>query len=124
MVLSVEEEEEGVTAELEHVPVVALGDPDQTLEDAGDGERQLFRAGPALGLQPLGERGEAGEVDGDQRSLDFAHPETAVPAPVQHEPGQVRSERRHVPILDFRWVLRTLTVATHKRPLKLVENRR
>ena len=102
MVLSVEEEEKSVTPELEHIPVVALGDPDQALEDAGDGERQLFRAGPALRLQPLGERGEAGEVDGDQRSLDLAHTQTTLPAPVQHEPGQIRGERRHLPILVFR----------------------
>ena len=102
VLLSVEEQEECVTPELEHVPVVALSDPDQTLEDAGDGERQLFRAGPALRLQPLGKRGEAREVDGDQRSLDLAHTETTLPAPVQHEPGQVWGERRHLPILVFR----------------------
>ena len=102
VVLSVEEEEESVTPELEHIPVVALGDPDQALEDAGDGERQLFRAGAALRLQPLGERGEAREVDGDERSLDLAHTQTTLPAPVQHEPGQVRGERRHLPILVFR----------------------
>ena len=121
MILSVEEEEQGVTPELEHVPVVALGDPDQTLEDAGDGERQLFRAGPALGLQPLGKRREAGEIDGDQRSLDLAHTESAVPAPVQHESGQVRGERGHLPILVFLGSV-GLTFVSHKTPLKLVEN--
>ena len=74
VILSVEEEEESVAPELEHIAVMALGDPDQTLKDAGNGECQLFRAGPALRLQPLGERGEAREVDGDQRPLDLAHP--------------------------------------------------
>jgi hypothetical protein len=53
VVRAVEEEEQGVSAELEHVAAVALGDPDQALKDARDGERQLFRAGPPLGLQPL-----------------------------------------------------------------------
>ena len=92
---------------------MALGDPDQALEDAGDGERQLLRACPALRLQPLGERGEAGEVDGDQRSLDLAYTEPAVPAPVQYEPGEIRGEGRHLLIL-----VPDLTLETCKRPLE------
>ena len=43
-----EEKEEGVPAKLEHVAAVALADPDQALEDAGDGEHQLLGARAAL----------------------------------------------------------------------------
>ena len=70
--LAVEEEQQRVPAELEHVAVVALGDPDQALEDAREQQHELLRARPALRLQPLRERGEAGEVDRDQRPFELS----------------------------------------------------
>jgi hypothetical protein len=57
-----EKEQQGVSAELEHVAALALGDPDQALEDPGNEEDELLGAGPALGLEPLRKASESGKI--------------------------------------------------------------
>ncbi len=70
MLVALEQHQQGVPAELEHVAAVAAGDSDQALEHAADDEDQLLGAGAPLGGESLGEGREAGEVDRDQRSVE------------------------------------------------------
>ena len=68
--LADEEQEQRVAAELEHVAAVALGDRDQLVEDGRDAADELLGAGLAVDREPLGERGEAGDVDRDERAVE------------------------------------------------------
>ena len=70
----VEEEEQRVAAELEHVAAVALGDADQVVEDGRDAADELLGAGFAVDGESLGECGEAGDVDRDERAVERASP--------------------------------------------------
>ena len=89
-----EEDEQRISPELEDVAAAAVGDADQPLEDPADRQHELFGARASPGLQPLRERGEAAEVDRDERAVELA------PAigrrmlrPVENEPWQIRLER-------------------------------
>ncbi len=67
--IAAKEEEQRVAAELQDVAAVPLGDLDQTVEAARDAADELLGAGPAPGREPLGERGEPGDVDRDEGAL-------------------------------------------------------
>ena len=88
-----EEHQERVAPELEDVAAAAVRDADQAFEDAADREDQLLGACTTPRLEPLGEGGEAGQVDRDERAVEL------VPLlgrrtrrPVENEPWQVRLE--------------------------------
>ena len=68
--LADEEQEQRVAAELEHVAAVPLGDRDQIVEDRRDALHELLGAGLAVDREPLGEGGEARDVDRDERAVD------------------------------------------------------
>ena len=72
MAVAGEEQEQRVAAELEHVAAVTLGDADQVVEDGRDAADELLGAGLAVDGEPLGERGEAGDVDRDERAVERA----------------------------------------------------
>ncbi len=70
MVCTVEEQEQRVTAPLEKVATLVLGIHQQLAEDSVEEVAQLLGAFPAPAGQPLGEWGEAGDVEQQQASID------------------------------------------------------
>ena len=89
-----EEEEQRVAAELEHVAAVALGDADQLVEDRRDAADELFGAGFAVDGEPLGERGEAGDVDRDERAVERPGARAVgLLAPAADQPREIGRER-------------------------------
>ena len=88
-----EEDEQRVAPEFEHVAGEAPGDADQCLEDAAEEQHELLGARASLCLEPLGERGEARDVDRDERAVEYLRRAArGVPAPLDDEPRQVRHE--------------------------------
>ncbi len=88
-----EQQQQRVAAELEHVAAVPLGDGDQVVEDGRDALDELLGAGLPVHGEPLGERGEAGDVDRDERAVD--HPRArrvGLLAPPANEPGEIGCE--------------------------------
>ena len=93
--VAVEEEEQRVAAELEHVAAVPLGDLDQAVEADRDPLDELLGAGLALRRQPLGQCREAGDVHGDERAFELAHARAvALVAPAADEARQVGRQQR------------------------------
>ncbi len=91
--VALEQEEQGVAAELEHVAAAAERDPDQALEDAADDEDELLRAGAALGREALREGGEPGEVDGDECPRQLTETLAGrLPGPVHDEAREVGAQ--------------------------------
>src|SRR5262245_60236012 len=89
-----EEDQKRISSELQDVAATAVRDPDQTLEDAADREHELLGARAPLRLEPLGERSEAREVDGDERPVELARRlGRSMRRPVDSESRQVRLER-------------------------------
>ena len=70
MVCIVEEQEQRVTAPLEKVAALVLGIHQQVAEDIVEEVAQLLGAFPAAAGQPFSERGEAGDVEQQQASID------------------------------------------------------
>ncbi len=89
--LAVEEEEQRVAAELEHVPAVAPSDLDQTgVAPADQGDQLLGSELPAFG-EPLRECREARDVEAEQRRVeDLCDLVAPIPLPGC---GQARDER-------------------------------
>jgi hypothetical protein len=79
MPITREEEEQGVAAELEHVPAATFGNADQAFEDPRDCEHQFFSAGAAFRLQTLRQTGETRQVDRDERPVELTRPHPSVP---------------------------------------------
>ena len=67
-----EEQKQRVPAELEHVAAVALGDVDQPRVAAADQHDELLGAELAPLGEPLRERGEARDVEPDERRVELA----------------------------------------------------
>ena len=91
MVLALEEEEEGVAAELEQLTAPRRGDAQHRPEDPVERLDDLLGADPAPARELLGEGGEAGDVGEDERRVDDA----------PQRPGGVvvpgERQRRYVP---------------------------
>ena len=85
---ALEEHEEGVAAELEDVTSVAVDDLDHPAEALVQQLRQFLGAFTSVRGEPLGQRGESGDVGRDQRPLDVAVAGT-VEWPTANEIGKV-----------------------------------
>ena len=70
MVWAVEEQQQRVTAPLEEIGALIFGIHQQLAEDIVEKVAQLLGALPASTGQPFGERGEAGDVEEQQASID------------------------------------------------------
>ena len=89
-----EEHEERVAPELEDVAAAAVRDADQALEDAADREDQLLGACTTPRLEPLGEGGEAGQVDRDERAVELVPLLGRAHAPPSRERAVAGTARR------------------------------
>ncbi len=102
MALVVEEEEQRVPSKLEDVAAVPLGHVDQPVEAGGDPLDELLGAGLALGGQALGERREAGDVDGYEGAVERARPRRVeLGAPGSDQPRHVGGHERRGPVRDL-----------------------
>ena len=91
--LIVVEEKERVTAELEQPAALGVRDVEQRLEGRVHHFGDLFRTCPALARKAFGHRGEAGDVDERQGSLELEPvPLGTVLEPLQGEPRNERDE--------------------------------
>jgi hypothetical protein len=91
VVVTAEEQQDGVTAELEQVGVLRVRPPDQLPERRVDHARDLLRALAAAFRECLGQIGEAGDVGEGEGSLEaLGTLRRRVPQPVD---GDARNER-------------------------------
>ena len=74
LTVTVEEQQDGVATPLHQSGAVFVGDREQPAEDRAEGVAHLLRADPALAREPLGQGGEAGDVD-ERQGPDHVAPE-------------------------------------------------
>ena len=91
VVLTREEQEQGVPAELDQAAAVGVGRAQQLAEHEADDVGHLLGADAAQPRQPLGHLGEAGDVDEHDRPLERPHPHVRILADPAN--GQSRQER-------------------------------
>ena len=92
--LAVEEEQQGVAAELEHVAAVAPADLDQPGVAPADQRDQLLGAELAPLGEALRERGEARDVEAEQRCVEHAASSSGPTLPRRGEARNERPQRR------------------------------
>ena len=89
VVLPREEQEQGVSAELDQAAAVCVGRAQQLAEHEADDVGHLLGADAAQPRQPLGHLGEAGDVDEHDRPLERPHPHVRILAdPANRQPRQ------------------------------------
>ena len=98
VVWAVEEQQNRVAAPLEKVGTLVLGIHQQPAEDGVEEVTQLLGAFPAAAGQPLGEWGEAGDVEQEQASIDdsMGRPQLGC-CPRGQQPRHVRRRGRTLP---------------------------
>jgi len=93
MSLTVEEQEQGVAAELEQAPTLRIGDAEERCKGGVHHLCDLLRALAATAGEAIGHRGESRDVDEGDRALDLApRPRRLVAQPLEGQPWNERDE--------------------------------
>ena len=94
VILAPEEQEHGISAELEQIGVVGIGRLDQLREGGVEHDGDLLRTFTAPLRELLGQLGESRDVGKDERALECAREgRRRLAQPVSREPGNEGTER-------------------------------